>query len=123
MHEGAGRIRNVALVGLLDEQYWLCMEDLDWCYRFKQAGWPVLYDGRVSVVNVNGGTSVRELRSGPAHRSLRSTLASASSTTVAGAFHRSMGRFYLRDLAIYLAIAIKLAIAVARSTLARHTAR
>ena len=117
MHEGAERIRNVALVGLLDEQYWLYMEDLDWCYRFKQAGWPVLYDGGVSVVHVKGGTSVRELRRAR-HRSLRSTLA----------FHRSMGRFYRKfysgrnaalDAAVYLAIGAKLAIAMARSVLAR----
>ena len=25
-------------VGLLDERYWLYMEDLDWCYRFREAG-------------------------------------------------------------------------------------
>jgi GT2 family glycosyltransferase len=116
-------VRRPALehVGLLDEQYWLYMEDLDWCYRFKQAGWPVLYDGRVSVVHVKGGTSVRELRRAR-HRSLRSTLA----------FHRSMGRFYrkfysggsaVQDVAVYLAIGVKLALAVARSSVARHTAR
>ena len=112
-------VRRAALeqVGLLDEQYWLYMEDLDWCYRFKQAGWPVLYDGGVSVVHVKGGTSVRELRRAR-HRSLRSTLA----------FHRSMGRFYRKfysgrnaalDAAVYLAIGAKLAIAMARSVLAR----
>ena len=112
-------VRRAALedVGLLDEQYWLYMEDLDWCYRFKQAGWPVLYDGRASVVHVKGGTSVRELRRAR-HRSLRSTLA----------FHRSMGRFYRKfysggnpalDAAVYLAIGAKLAIAMARSLLAR----
>jgi GT2 family glycosyltransferase len=27
-------------VGLLDEGYWLYMDDLDWCYRFKQADSP-----------------------------------------------------------------------------------
>ena len=30
-------------VGLLDEQYWMYGEDLDWCYRFWARGWKVLY--------------------------------------------------------------------------------
>ena len=29
----------MAEVGLIDEAYWLYMEDLDWCYRFKRSGW------------------------------------------------------------------------------------
>ena len=31
-------------VGLLDEGYWLYMEDLDWCHRFWDAGWKVFYE-------------------------------------------------------------------------------
>ena len=31
-------------VGLLDEGYWLYMEDLDWCRRFWDAGWKVFYE-------------------------------------------------------------------------------
>ena len=109
----------LAQVGLLDERYWLYMEDLDWCYRFKQAGWRVVYDGRVSVVHVKGGGTVKEVRR-KRHRGLRHNLA----------FHRSMGRFYrkfysgdsaLKDLAIYLAIGAKFAIAYARSAVARRS--
>ena len=39
-------VRREALeqVGLLDEGYWLYMDDLDWCYRFKQEGWKVWYE-------------------------------------------------------------------------------
>ena len=115
-------VRRAALeqVGLLDERYWLYMEDLDWCYRFKHAGWRVLYDGRVSIVHVKGGTHVHRVNRSR-HRGLREN----------AAFHRSMARFYrkfydrgrLRALAIYLSIGVKLAIAVARSPLARRTAR
>jgi N-acetylglucosaminyl-diphospho-decaprenol L-rhamnosyltransferase len=113
-------VRREALeqVGLLDEGYWLYMDDLDWCYRFHRAGWGVWYDGGVSVLHVKGGTTVHERRSGR-HRGLRHNVA----------FHRSMGRFYrkfysgrnpLFDAAIYLAIGAKLAIAIARSTVARR---
>ena len=37
------RAEAVRDVGLLDEGYWLYMEDLDWCRRFWGAGWKVFY--------------------------------------------------------------------------------
>jgi GT2 family glycosyltransferase len=110
-------VRREALddVGLLDEGYWLYMDDLDWCFRFKQKGWKVWYDGAVTVMHVKGGTTVQKR-----HRGLRHNVA----------FHRSMGRFYrkfyagrrpLVDGLIYVAIVGKLAISVARSSLARRS--
>ena len=110
-------VRREALedVGLLDEGYWLYMDDLDWCFRFKRKGWKVWYDGAVTVMHVKGGTTVRKR-----HRGLRHNVA----------FHRSMGRFYrkfyagrrpLLDALIYVAILAKLAISVARSTVARRS--
>ncbi|MGN6586606.1 MAG: glycosyltransferase family 2 protein, partial [Solirubrobacterales bacterium] len=38
------RAEAVREVGLLDEGYWLYMEDLDWCHRFWDAGWKVFYE-------------------------------------------------------------------------------
>ena len=38
------RAEAVREVGLLDEGYWLYMEDLDWCRRFWDAGWKVFYE-------------------------------------------------------------------------------
>src|SRR5207247_599319 len=54
-------VRRAALdeVGLLDEEYWVYMEDLDWCYRFKQHGWVVWYDGTRTVIHVKGGGTKR----------------------------------------------------------------
>jgi GT2 family glycosyltransferase len=114
-------VRREALgdVGLLDEGYWLYMDDLDWCFRFHRSGWGVWYDGSVSVLHVKGGTTVTERR-GARHRAIPQTLA----------FHRSMGRFYrkfyagrrpLFDVLIYLAIGAKTAVAVARSVAARRS--
>src|ERR1044072_1758249 len=37
------RAEAIREVGLLDEGYWLYMEDLDWCRRFWDAGWKVFY--------------------------------------------------------------------------------
>jgi GT2 family glycosyltransferase len=109
-------VRRAAMdeVGLLDEGYWLYMEDLDWCYRFHQAGWRVRYEGGVTVIHVKAGTSGR-------HRRLRQNVA----------FHRGMARFYrkfhagrnpLLDVAVLGGIVAKLAVAVARSALGRALA-
>jgi N-acetylglucosaminyl-diphospho-decaprenol L-rhamnosyltransferase len=101
----------MAQVGLLDEGYWLYMEDLDWCARFWQRGWRVVYDGRVTALHVKGGSAGQ-------HRALKANIH----------FHRGMGRFYRRhragrnlplDLAVYAAIGGKLAFSVVRSALAR----
>jgi GT2 family glycosyltransferase len=102
-------------VGVLDESYWLYMEDFDWCYRFRRAGWKVVYDGRVSTLHVKGGTT----KDNKKRRGLRHNVA----------FHRSIGRFYrkynagrnpLLDVCVYFAIGVKLAVSVARSTIARR---
>lgn len=44
-------------VGMLDERYWMYGEDLDWCTRFRKAGWQVYYDGRVSALHLKGASS------------------------------------------------------------------
>ena len=106
-------VRREALedVGLLDPGYWLYMEDLDWCYRFHQRGWRVVYDGRVTAMHVKGGTSGRR-------RAPKQNLA----------FHRGMGRFYRKfqagrrpaiDLIVYIGIGAKLAVSVMRNALSR----
>ena len=64
-------------VGGLDEDFWMYMEDLDWCYRFAQAGWPVLYWPDTFVVHAKAGSSGR-------YRSWR----------VNRAFHHGMWLFY-----------------------------
>jgi GT2 family glycosyltransferase len=96
----------VAQVGLLDEGYWLYMEDLDWCHRFWDAGWKVFYEPRSVALHVKGGSSARR-------RAPRQEIA----------FHRGMGRFYRRfdapganpllNLAVYLGIGAKLAVSLA----------
>jgi N-acetylglucosaminyl-diphospho-decaprenol L-rhamnosyltransferase len=108
----------MAEVGLLDEAYWVYMEDLDWCYRFKEKGWRVWYDGGATVIHVKGGATVQARKRGR-YRSLPHNRA----------FHRSMARFYrkfysgqnrLADLVVYAGIASKLLISVTRSAIARR---
>jgi len=38
-------------VGLLDEDFFLYGEDLDWTYRIKEAGWKIYYNPQVTVLH------------------------------------------------------------------------
>ena len=107
------RAEAVARVGLLDEGYWLYMEDLDWCHRFWDAGWKVFYEPGAVALHVKGGSSARR-------RAPRQEIA----------FHRGMGRFYRRfdapsanpllNAAVYLGIAAKLAVSLTITALRRR---
>jgi N-acetylglucosaminyl-diphospho-decaprenol L-rhamnosyltransferase len=100
------RAEAVREVGLLDEGYWLYMEDLDWCRRFWQAGWQVFYEPAGVALHVKGGSSGRR-------RAPKQEIA----------FHRGMGRFYRRfdaaehnplvNAAVYAGIGAKLATSLA----------
>ena len=95
------RTAAVQEVGLLDEGYWLYMEDLDWCHRFWDAGWKVFYEPAGVALHVKGASS-------GARRRPRQEVA----------FHRGMARFYRRfdapqhnpllNAAVYAAVAAKL---------------
>lgn len=100
------RAEAVREVGLLDEGYWLYMEDLDWCHRFWDAGWKVFYEPAGTALHVKGGSS-------GARRAPRQEIA----------FHRGMARFYRRfdapehnplvNAAVYAGIGAKLATSLA----------
>ncbi len=93
-------------VGLLDEGYWLYMEDLDWCHRFWDAGWKVFYEPAGVALHVKGASS-------GGRRAPKQEIA----------FHRGMGRFYRRfdapghnpllNLVVYAGIGSKLALSLA----------
>ena len=100
------RAAAVAEVGLLDEGYWLYMEDLDWCHRFWDTGWKVFYEPKARALHVKGGSSGKR-------RAPKQEIA----------FHRGMGRFYRRfdaaehnpllNAAVYAGIGAKLATSLA----------
>jgi N-acetylglucosaminyl-diphospho-decaprenol L-rhamnosyltransferase len=107
-------IRRQALeeVGLFDQGYWMYMEDLDLCYRMREAGWLTWFEPSVWSEHVKGGST------GP-YRSLRLNYA----------FHYGMYRFYRKhyaaqypkvvNAAVYAGIVAKLAISSIRSTAGR----
>lgn len=46
-------------VGLLDERFFMYYEDVDWCYRVKQAGYKIWYLGDVGVIHVASQSAIR----------------------------------------------------------------
>lgn len=52
-------VRRSALekVGPLDEGYFMHCEDLDWCMRFRQSGFPILFVPDVEILHVGGVSS------------------------------------------------------------------
>jgi GT2 family glycosyltransferase len=107
-------IRRGALdqVGLFDEGYWMYMEDLDLCYRLKQAGWVTWYEPSVSALHIKGGSARRR------------------SSKLVLAFHAGMWRFYrhhvapqrsmLLTAAVALGLCTKLVLALARLAVLRR---
>ena len=48
-------------VGLMDEQFFMYGEEADWCYRFKKAGWKVMFTPVGEIIHL-GGQSSRQKR-------------------------------------------------------------
>jgi GT2 family glycosyltransferase len=44
-------------VGLFDEDYWQCNEDVDWCYRARSAGYRVVYVDRAKILHKGGSSA------------------------------------------------------------------
>jgi GT2 family glycosyltransferase len=53
-------------VGLFDEDFFMFSEETDWCYRFRQAGWSVLFTPDAEFTHVGGATTSRDW--GPLYR-------------------------------------------------------
>jgi N-acetylglucosaminyl-diphospho-decaprenol L-rhamnosyltransferase len=92
-------------IGAFDEGYWMYMEDLDLCYRARQAGWLTWYEPGAVATHLKSGSV------GP-RRSLH----------LEYAFHYGMYRFYrdhyaldhnpVSNAAIYVGIALKLVLSL-----------
>lgn len=72
------RAEAAATVGLLDEGYFLHCEDLDWCARFGQAGWKILF--------VPGARAIHQQGVSSGTRPVRTLWAK----------HRGMSRYFLK---------------------------
>lgn len=99
-------------LGGFDENYWMYMEDLDLCWRFRERGWLTWYEPSVQAVHVKGASSGR-----------------FRSWKLNWAFHRGMIRFYrdhlavdhnpLYNLFVYIGVLLKFSVSAVRSGVAR----
>ncbi len=55
------RSQAIAQVGLMDEGFFMYSEELDWCRRFREAGWRVVYLPTARVVHYEGKSSAQVL--------------------------------------------------------------
>lgn len=53
-------VRRTAMeeVGIWDDAYFLHCEDLDWCMRYRQNGWRILFDAQAPAIHIHGACSV-----------------------------------------------------------------
>ena len=103
-------------VGLLDEDFFLFSEETDWCYRFRQAGWKVLFfpgaefvhvggashGGRMFTENLRGHLRFLAKHRGPAEAERARRLLLAALRLRGALFPGERGRMY-RDAAGWLA--------------------
>lgn len=68
-------------VGALDEQFYMYCEDMDWCYRARQAGWSIWHDPAATIIHFRGASSDQ------------------CAARMVLAFHRSMRQFYWKHYA------------------------
>ena len=106
----------IAEVGPCDEDYFLFSEETDWCYRFRQAGWEVVFfpgaecthvrgaahGGRLYRENLRGHLLFLTKHRGPGTAERARLLLLASLRLRALVFHGERGRAY-RDGAAWLA--------------------
>lgn len=52
----------VEKIGALDERFFMYGEDLDWCYRIKEAGWKIIYYPESLLIHLKGQSSRKKRR-------------------------------------------------------------
>lgn len=99
-------------VGPLDERFWLWAEDLDWCQRYWEHGWKVLYWPDVEVLH-HKSASVGD------HRSLRLNFAFHRSIWLYYAKHHAPRRSALLSALVWLGVWSKFSVSIVSNALRR----
>jgi N-acetylglucosaminyl-diphospho-decaprenol L-rhamnosyltransferase len=81
-------------IGLLDERFFMYSEELDWCRRFRAAGWRISYVPTAEVVHFEGASSRLDLGA-------RDRLFQASKLAYAAKWHDPAVAFALRAYLIF----------------------
>ncbi|AOZ93314.1 glycosyltransferase family 2 protein [Paenibacillus crassostreae] len=106
------RRETITEVGVLDETFFMYGEDIDWCYRIKQAGWGIHYYPLTTIVHLKGGSARRR------------------PTKIIYEFHRAMAIFHHKhykarypwviNSVIYTGIGLKFTLAWLKNKLTRN---
>jgi|SRR5271165_1571677 len=67
------RRETIKKAGLLDEGFFMYYEEVDWCFRIKQADWKIMYVPEVSVLHL-GGSSAKQFKALPYVEGARSKI-------------------------------------------------
>jgi GT2 family glycosyltransferase len=87
------RKKTIEEVGLLDEDYFLYGEDVDWSYCIKKAGWQIIYYPKVKITHYKGFSSGIK-----ANTSKISQAKEHTKSMAINAFHDAMWLFYKKHL-------------------------
>ncbi|RSK28664.1 glycosyltransferase family 2 protein [Bacillus sp. HMF5848] len=103
------RKETIDRVGLLDETFFMYGEDIDWCYRIKEAGWDIYYYPKTHIIHYKGASSRKKPKK------------------IVYEFHRAMYIFhkkhyekkysFLVNWLVYGGIGLKLGLALATNSL------
>ena len=99
-------------IGLLDEDFFMYGEDIDWCYRIKKAGYKIIYYPEATIIHYKGASSKKKR------------------IKTIYEFHRAMYLFYNKHyykrynffitLIVYIGIAFRLSVALLFNFLKRR---
>ncbi|CQR58534.1 glycosyl transferase family 2 [Paenibacillus riograndensis SBR5] len=105
------RRETIEQVGGLDEDFFMYGEDLDWCFRIKEAGWGIYYYPQTSIIHLKGGSARRR------------------PFKIVYEFHRAMILFHRKHYskrynsmingAVYAGVGVKFALSLVRNALIR----
>jgi len=101
------RRKTIEEVGMLDEEFFMYGEDVDWCYRIKEAGWQIYYYPRTKIIHYKGASSRRK------------------PYKIIYEFHRAMILFhrkhykrnysFVTNAAVYMGVAVKFGLALLKN--------
>ena len=95
-------------VGLMDESYFMYGDDIDWCYRIKQAGWKIYYLPEAEIIHYGG-------RGGSRRQSYRNILEFHRAMAVYYNKHYSKRTLFLVSWLVYSGIWLKCGVELARN--------
>ncbi|CDM69529.1 family 2 glycosyl transferase [Clostridium bornimense] len=94
-------------IGMLDEEFFMYGEDIDWCYRIKEAGYKIMYYPKEKIIHYKGSSSKKK----------------KAKTTYE--FHRAMILFYRKHyndkynifikILVYIGIALRMILSMIKN--------